>query len=93
MSNAKAMDPKDDEELCEDDEEDEKDGLLCVLTNNLKSLLFPRSKRKCDETYDSIDEMPFVEAQSQEKKLKKRKKGLCVLTENLKTLLSKKKRR
>ena len=50
MDNAKAMDP-DFGKPCEEEESETKGGLshhLCILTDNLKSLLFPK-KRECDE--------------------------------------------
>jgi multidrug efflux pump subunit AcrB len=54
MSNAKAMDP-DFGSSCEEREEDEDIGPsgisrhLCILTDNLKRLLFPKKKKDCEE--------------------------------------------
>jgi len=47
MANAKAMDPHTDE-VCDDEEEEEKEGTWCILTKNIKSLIF-RKKKGCDE--------------------------------------------
>ncbi|MCF6207715.1 MAG: efflux RND transporter permease subunit [Sulfurovum sp.] len=47
MANAKAMDPHVQEE-CEEDLDEEKEGTWCILTNNIKSLIF-RKKKKCEE--------------------------------------------
>ncbi len=47
MANAKALDPHIEKE-CKDELEEE-DGMLCVLTENLKNILFSKKKKKCDE--------------------------------------------
>lgn len=49
MANAKAMDPHA-ESRCEEGEEFDEDEHLCVLTDNLRMVLFPEKHRKdCDE--------------------------------------------
>ena len=50
MSNTKAMDP-DFGQLCEEDVT-EKEGMFCVLTENFKSLLFP--KKKCEKPHEKV---------------------------------------
>ena len=50
MSNTKAMDP-DFGQICEEDVT-EKDGALCVLTENIKNLLFP--KRECETGKEKV---------------------------------------
>ncbi len=48
MSNAKAMDPHIEESLCHDDsEEEKKSGRICVLTDNIKEMLFP--PKECND--------------------------------------------
>jgi len=48
MSNTKAMDPHVEENRCHDElEDEERSGKICVLTDNIKQMLFP--PKECDD--------------------------------------------